>query len=93
MEKYKVLLNKKINMEFSGNVLNSYKITEMKPTDRFMVGLEGSGKVYECLVDWEDKQAVGAIPMMNFDEQTLNDLLVNGYSVCPFMPSLSLYDG
>ncbi len=88
MEKYKPILNKKINLEFDGKILNSYKITEMKPTEKFLVGLEGSGKVYECSVDWQDKKSVGAYSVMGFDEQTLNGLLEEGLAVCPTMPNL-----
>lgn len=75
-------------MEFNGQVLNSYKLTEIRPTDRLMIGLEGSGKIYSCSVDWDNKKAVGAYPVMDFDEQTLNGLFKEGLAICPMMPNL-----
>ncbi len=88
MEKYKTLLNKKINVEFNGTVLNSYWITDIKVTDRFIPQLESRGKVHTCSVNWQITGVAGAIPVMDFEEQTLKDLLENGFSVCPTLPNL-----
>jgi len=89
MKKYKHIVNKKINIQFNDMVLNSYKITEMRPTERFMVGLEGSGRIYDCSIDWHDKKMVGAHPTMDFDEQTLDGLAEQGFSICPFMSNMA----
>lgn len=88
MKTYKELLQKKINVEFNGMILNSYKLTEIRPTERFMVGLEGQGRMYNCSVDWANKNIDGAYPTMDFDEQTLDGLADKGLSVCPMMPNL-----
>jgi hypothetical protein len=85
MEKYKVLIGKKINLEFNGTALNSYKITEMLPTDESM---EGRGKMFKCSVDWEKKELAGAEPTLSFDEQTLDELIETGKSVCPLFSNL-----
>ncbi len=85
MEKYQALLQKKINVELDGNVVNSYKITSILPTKDT---LAGRGKLYNCSVDWENKQMVGAHPNLTFDAQTLNDLTDNNCAISPFMPTL-----
>ena len=85
MAKYSELLNKKIDVGFGKTVINSYTITDMLPTLQVE---EGRGKMYKCSVDWTNKDLAGAFPELNFDAQTLDELLEKGQSVCPFMPSL-----
>lgn len=84
MEKYKKLINKKINLENNGTIINSYKITEIIPTGRFMVGLEGSGNVYNCPVVWENKELGKDYPTMEFSENVFEELLKDGVSYMPF---------
>lgn len=88
MSKYNTLLNKKINVEFNGTILNSYYIKKMRPTDRYVTGYESRGIIHNCDVDWEITGVAGAIPVMDFEEQTLDDLMNNGFSVCPTLPNL-----
>lgn len=85
MEKYKDLLDKKINLCFGKTVINSYTITDMLPTLQVE---EGRGKMYKCSVDWTNKEIAGSFPELNFDTQTLDELLEKGQSVCPFMPAV-----
>ncbi len=87
MDKYEKIINKRINVQLDTTVVNSYKITDMKDTNRFIIGLEGYGKLYTCAIDWENIME-GAHPFLEFDEQTLNGLLQDGFSVCPFMDNL-----
>lgn len=82
---YKELIGKKINVEFNGTVINSYKITEILPT---MQSMEGRGKLYKCSVDWENKNIAGAYPILEFDAQTLNELVEKNLAICPFMSNL-----
>ena len=52
--------------------------------------MEGRGKIYQCRVDWENKNLSGAYPFMEFDAQTLDELLKDDLSACPtpFMSNL-----
>jgi len=88
MEKYKELIGKKINFQINGSTLQSYKITEIRQTDRFMVGLEGSGKIFNCDIEWLEK-VDNPIPSMDFPESVLNDLINNGYAKNPMMPNMA----
>jgi len=88
MEKYKILLNKKINFQIDGKTFQSYKITSIRPTDRFMVGLEGKGKIYNCDIDWALK-IDGAFPIMDFPESVLDDLINTGLAKNPIMPNMA----
>ena len=83
VKKYKKLIGKKINMEFEGKAINSYKITEILPT---LENMEGRGKLYKCSVDWENKDVAGAYPVLDFDTQTLDELLKHGKALCPMPP-------
>lgn len=83
---YSFLLNKKIRILFEKTCINAYIITKINPTDRFMVGLEGNGRIYNCNVKWQKPS--GTPPFMDFDEQTLNALLHTGECVCPTLSSL-----
>ena len=85
MDKYKPLIGLKINVEFNGNVVNSYKIRKIQPTFESM---EGRGSMFRCNVDWSKKDVAGAYPTMKFDEKTLDELLDKNLSICPFMPNL-----
>ncbi len=82
--KYKELIGKKINVGLNGQTVNSYKITKMLSTHR---GMGNRGRIYECHVDWENKDMAEAPLIMDFDAQTLDELLT-GTSICPFMPNL-----
>lgn len=86
MEKYKDLLNKKINVVFGKTVINSYTITDILPTLQVE---EGRGKMYKCDIDWANKEIAGTFPVLNFDTRTLDELLEKGQSACPFMSALS----
>lgn len=88
---YKELLNVKINLEYLGQVLNSYKITRIRPTERFMVGLEGSGRIYNCMVNWENKNIEGAYPTMDFPENVFEEFLKDGVSYMPFSDNKVCY--
>lgn len=88
MEKYNSLLNKKINFQINGNTFNSYKIIRIKQTDKFMVGLEGSGKIFNCDVEWLQKSG-NEIPSMDFPESVLDDLIGKGYAKNPMMPNMA----
>lgn len=88
MEKYNTLLNKKINLCVNEDIINSYKITAIRQTDRFMVGLEGSGNIFSCDVDWDNKQISGGNKIMEFPESVFNDLINNGFAKNPMMPSM-----
>ena len=85
VKKKKKLIGKTINLQFDDTVINSYKITDMLPT---IETLEGRGKLYKCSTDWENKNVEGAYPMLEFDAQTLDELLKDSIAVCPFMPNL-----
>jgi hypothetical protein len=89
MRTFDSILNKKIFVEFQGQQVNSYKITKIIPTERFMVGLkgEGNGRIYNCVVDWE-KKTEGSYSELDFDEETLDGLADKGYAVCPSMSNL-----
>lgn len=84
MKDFTNILNKKIDVVFNGNTVNSKKIIELFATDKTM---EGRGKIFESLVEWE-KQMPGATPRMDYDEQTLIELSEKGISVCPGMSNL-----
>ncbi len=86
--KYNSLINKRIVLSFCGQPLNAYKLTAINATDRFMAGLEGQGRIYSCDADWENKDIDGALPVMDFDEETLDALLSNGQANAPFMREL-----
>ena len=88
MEKYNVLLNKKISLCFNNDVINTYKITAIRQTDRFMVGLEGNGIVFNCDIDWENKSISGGNYVMEFPESVFNDLINTGYAKNPMMPNM-----
>jgi hypothetical protein len=88
MEKYNALLNKKISLCFNNDVINSYKITTIRETDRFMVGLEGNGKIFNCDVDWENKQISGGNKIMEFPESVFDDLINKGCAENPMMPNM-----
>jgi len=88
MEKYNTLLNKKINLCVNKDVINSYKITAIRQTDRFMVGLEGSGKIFNCDVDWENKKISGGNKIMEFPESVFNDLISKGFAENPMMRNM-----
>ncbi len=85
MEKYKILLNKKINLCHINTIINSYKITEMLPTDK---SIDGRGKLYKCSMDWKNKNIAGAYPSLDFDEKTLNDLLTTNKTCSPFTDTI-----
>ncbi len=88
MKKYDSLLSKTINVEFNSMKVNSFKFTDITPTHRFMSLPKRNGRIYDCSVDWTNKEIKGAYPKMSFDEQTLYELLLTGLSVCPMMPNL-----
>ena len=88
MEKYNTLLNKKISLVFNNEVINSYKISTIKQTDRFMVGLEGNGRIFSCDVDWENKKISGGNEIMDFPESVFNDLMNTGYARNPTIPNM-----
>ena len=88
MEKYNTLLNKKIRLCFNNDVINSYKITAIRQTERFMVGLEGNGRIFECDVDWENKKISDGNKVMDFTESVFNDLINSGYAKNPMMPNM-----
>ena len=74
MDKYNTLLNKKINFQLEGNTLQSYKITEIRQTDRVMAGLEGSGKIYNCDIEWLQK-VDNPFKINNRDEKTIDKII------------------
>lgn len=84
MEKYKVLLNKKINVNLMDMTMNSYKIVKMFPAHDAM---PGRGRLYQCTIEW-DKEMPGADARMDFDEQTMDELIANKKAMCPFMANL-----
>jgi hypothetical protein len=93
-KKYAILLNRPINLEFNGEKLNSYKLTEIKPyngdvNDGQEKFIRGEGKLYRCLIDWENKSIPGSDPVLLYDTQTLEDLLQRGRSECPGVPALT----
>lgn len=89
MNKYESLLNKDIGLEFQGNCVNTFKITEMTPTTKTVPGFESRGSLYDCKVEWSKKMpGTPEEQVMGFDEQTLNDLLNNKVADCPGMSAL-----
>jgi hypothetical protein len=84
MERYGILIGKKINLEFNGFAINSYKITSMTPTNENM---DGQGKLYKCSVDWE-KVIIETESLLSFDTKTLDDLIDKGKAVCPIFSNL-----
>lgn len=87
--KYETLLNKNIQLEFNGQIVNTCRITEMTPTLNKVPGFEDRGNLHNCKVEWEKKiQGTPENQEMGFDEKTLNDLLENKVADCPGMPML-----
>lgn len=84
MKDYSSLIGIWINSEYDGEVFNSWKILSMKPTNRHIVGLEGNGRIWDCPVKWKKSLPEAPPAEMGFDEQTLDELLVNKYAVCPY---------
>lgn len=85
IKSYVSIINKKINLEFHGKVVNSYTIKSITPTNNFMVG-EYNGRMYEAHVDWSNK--AHTVPVMEFDAKTLDDLERDGFSQCSFAPMM-----
>jgi hypothetical protein len=85
VEKYKDLIGEKIDLMFNAAKMNTFEIMGMKYSGESQFGL---GKMYECSVNWDNKDIGGAYPELLFDERTLNELVEKKTSVCPFMPSL-----
>lgn len=88
MKTYKELLQRKITLEFNKEALNSYKITNIEPTERFMHEPKGKLRIYICSVDWEKKNMDGTYPRMDFDERTLDELMLKGFSICPMASNI-----
>lgn len=84
VEKYQDLIGRKIGLHYGENVVNTYVITSMEPIEYRKPGL---GQMFRCSITWE-LQSSGTIPIMDFDEKTLNELLEKGQSVCPLMTNL-----
>lgn len=84
MEKYIPLINKKINLVFNDQIINSYKITMIGPSKE----VEGIGKVLKCQVEWDNKELADNVPRMDFDVKTLDDLVTTGQAICPFLAEI-----
>ena len=85
MSKYRKILNKKINFLYCGGIVNSFKLTSIKPIRESFSNLQGK-KEFKCEVDWSNKDIQGADPILIFDEDDLDGLANTGVSVCPFSP-------
>lgn len=78
--KFDSLLNRKINFEHNGVVINSFKLLSIKYTPRQM---KGRGRLYLCMVEWENKDLIGADPKLCFDFKTLEDLYNDKLAISP----------
>jgi len=84
MEKYKKLIGKNMDVVYNKDVLYSQKITTISIIDET---LEGRGKLYKCSMEY-DRSILNSSPTLDFDEQTLNELLEKNISICPSMQNL-----
>lgn len=85
--KFDSLLNRKINFEHNGVVINSFKLLSIKYTPRQM---KGRGRLYLCMVEWDNKDLAGADPILSFDFKTLEDLYNDKLAFSP-MGKIMLY--
>lgn len=78
MEKYKSLIGKEIELEFNNEILDFFKIINIKQIPHRM---PERGRLYRGDVEWcKNKKST----WMEFDEQTLDELLT-GRSNSPLM--------
>jgi hypothetical protein len=88
---YEDLLNRRIDLEFQGKHVNSFKITELIATNEIMpAGPEGNGRVYAGKIEWTNKNIAGCHPDMNYPESILSDLINKKKSVCEYAPDVCL---
>lgn len=80
MDRYETLIDKKINVVLDGKVLNSFKFKQIVPTTG---SVEGRGSMLKCSCDWEIKGMTGCDHILDFDEQTLRELLQSKKSCYP----------
>jgi hypothetical protein len=88
-KKYKKLIGKHIDVMFYDKAINSYVITEIIPTVSKWQGWEHRGQMYKCPVEWENKEIAKDYPYMDFDVQTLDDLIKTGEAQSPMMANMS----
>lgn len=88
MEIYSSLINKKIMLCFNNDIINSYEIKTIRPTDRFMTGIEGSGRIFNCDIDWQNKEISGGNEIMEFPKSVFDDLINNGCAKNPMIPNM-----
>ena len=88
MEKYNTLIGKKINIHFNDDVINTYKIKTIKDTGRILVGLEGTGKIFVCDVDFDNKEISKGIKKMEFPASVFDDLINTGIARNPMQPNM-----
>lgn len=85
MEKYKALIGKKIQVMMFQDVLDSYVITKIEPSNE----VDKTGKadqIYKCHVQWSDKSTIGyRYPYMNFADYDLDALIKDGLAHSPIL--------
>ena len=85
---YESLINADIRLEFNGQAVNSFKLKEIKQTEKKGENAD-RGFIYTCVVEWEKKTPGMADSVeMSFDEQTLKELSEKKEADCPGMSML-----
>lgn len=89
MQKYSDIIGKRIKMTLDGKEIAAYRITFMNPE---LVTLPYVGICYKCACEWEASTHLHLInnspPMMEFPEDTLQDLCTKGVSQSPIMDNM-----
>lgn len=87
--KYKNLIGKILWTGFNDTATNCCLLIDITPTEKTV---EGRGKLYECKVDWEIR-VHGILSLIDFDEQTLDELEKNGvsFNTVPYYQNVLFY--
>lgn len=83
MEIYNSLIGLGINIFAGNNIINTYCITKIIPTGK---STKTRGPLFECHIDYQNEKIIDPyMKKLDFDERTLNELLINGESLHPLV--------
>lgn len=88
-KKWDHLLHKKIELVFGDDVINSYEFLEITPTEEFVDGVDGVGRVYLVKVKWH-QQIPNFIPTetMSYPEDVFQELTDTGIATYRPTPAM-----